>query len=219
MKRHIQHSTFNIQRPRTLRRGSRLESWALNVKCSMFLLLSTLPICVEADTNALPALAPAYGELPPTFWEQHESTVIVAGFAFLAVAFLFLRGLLRPETKVILPPEVVAREAMTRLLRQPEDGKRLSEVSQILRGYVVTAFELPPGEVTTTEFCTAVAGHEKIGPALAKAISEFLRECDRRKFSTAPAAAPLDAATSALELVALAEKRRAELRGQTPAEK
>ena len=75
----------------------------------MFLLLSALPICVEADTNALPALAPAYGELPPTFWEQHESTVIVAGFAFLAVAFLFLRGLLRPETKVILPPEVVAQ--------------------------------------------------------------------------------------------------------------
>ena len=57
-----------------------------------------LPLAaIAADTNALPALAPAYGELPPTFWEQHQSTIIVGGFAFLAVASLFLRVWLRPE--------------------------------------------------------------------------------------------------------------------------
>jgi len=174
-----------------------------------FLLLSA--VAKAADTNALPALAPAYGELPPTFWEQHQSAIIMGSFTFLAVAFLFLRVWLRPETPVMLPPEVSAREALTRLLRQPEDGKLLSEVSQILRRYVVAAFELPPGEMTTAEFCATLAGQAKIGAELAQSISGFLRECDERKFSTAPAATPLNAARRALDLVGLAESIRNKL--------
>ena len=162
-----------------------------------------------ADTNALPALAPAYGEISPTFFEQHETAVIVGGFAFIAFALLLLRILLRPETKAVLPPEVLAREALTKLLHQTEDGKRLSEVSQILRRYVVAAFELPSGEMTTVEFCAALAANGKIGAELAGPISSFLRECDERKFSTSPAAAPLNAAGRAIELVEVAEKRRA----------
>jgi len=165
-------------------------------------------VAKAADTNALPALAPAYGELPPTFWEQHQSTMIVGGFALLAVAFLFLRVWLRPETPLVLPPEVLAREALTKLLHQPEDGKLLSEVSQILRRYLVAEFELPPDEMTTAEFCVVIAGHSKIGTELAHSISVFLRACDARKFSTAPAAAPLNAASRALDLIGLAEAVR-----------
>jgi hypothetical protein len=172
-----------------------------------FLLLSA--IAKAGDTNSIPALAPTYGELPPTFWEQHQTTIIIGGFALLAVAFLFLRVWLRPETPVVLPPEVLAREALTKRLRQPEDGKLLSGVSQILRRYIVVAFELPPGEMTTAEFCIVIAGHAKIGAELAQSIAGFLRECDERKFSTAPAAAPLNAASRALDLVGLAEKIKA----------
>jgi hypothetical protein len=164
-------------------------------------------VAQAADTNAIPALAPAYGELPPTFWEQHQSTMIVGGFALLAVAFLFLRVWLRPETPVVLPPEVLAREALAKLLHQSEDGKLLSEVSQILRRFLVAAFELPPGEMTTAEFCKVIAGHAEIGTELAQSISDFLRACDERKFSTAPAAAPLGAASRALELIAIAEQK------------
>ena len=116
--------------------------------------------------------------------------------------------MLRPESKVVLPPETVARQALAKLQPQPEDGKLLSEVSQILRRYVAAAFELPAAEMTTAEFCTALAGNEKIGAELTQTISNFLRECDERKFSLSSAAAPLNAAARALELVASAETRR-----------
>jgi hypothetical protein len=170
-----------------------------------FILLSA--VAQAADTNAIPALAPAYGELPPTFWEQQQSIIIVGVFALLAVAFLFLRVWLRPETPVVLPPEVLAREALTKRLHQPEDGQLLSEVSQILRHYLVAVFQLPPGEMTTAEFCMVIAGRSKIGAELAQSIADFLRACDERKFSTASAATPLDAASRALELIAIAEQK------------
>jgi len=47
-----------------------------------FLLLSA--IAKAGDTNSIPALAPTYGELPPTFWEQHQTTIINGAFSFCA---------------------------------------------------------------------------------------------------------------------------------------
>lgn len=175
-------------------------------------ILLFLPLTASAaDTNALPALAPAYGELPPTFWQQHETAIVVGGFALLAFVVLILKVMLRPKSNVILPPEVLARDALMKLLRQPEDGKLLSEASQILRRYVSAAFALPAGELTTTEFCAALAASEKAGAELAQSVSDFLRECDERKFSPANPSAPFNAANRALELVARAEAHRARL--------
>jgi hypothetical protein len=171
-----------------------------------FLLLSA--VAKAADTNALPALAPAYGEMPPTFWEQHRTLVIAGGFAFVIFSMLVLWKLFQPKPAVILPPEILARDALAKLISQPEDGKLLSDVSQILRRYVIAAFHFPAAEMTTSEFCAALADNEKIGAELAESISSFLRECDERKFSTSPAAAPLNAAARALELIASAEKLR-----------
>jgi len=172
-------------------------------------LLSSIA-AAAADTNTLPTLVPAYGELPPTFLELHETAVIIGGFALLAFAFLFLKAMLRPESKVILPPEIVAREALTKLLRQPEDGKLLSEVSQNLRRYILAAFDFPANELTTKEFCTTIAACEKIGTETSNVIASFLRECDERKFSSSPSA-PLNAVARALELVALAKKHRVQI--------
>jgi hypothetical protein len=156
-------------------------------------------------------LAPAYGEIPPTFWEQHGTTIIVASLMFVVLVALLIWKLLQPKPPVVIPPEVRARQALAKLQGQPEDGKLLSEVSQILRHYVAAVFDLPGGELTTTEFLTALARHEKIPIDLSETVCGFLRECDVRKFSPANAVAPLNAVARALKFISLAEQRRTEM--------
>jgi hypothetical protein len=167
---------------------------------------------IAASTNALPALAPAYGEMSPTFWEQDGSAVIIASSALAILAILFVWKFLRPKPVPILPPEIVAREALVKLQRQPEDGKLLSDVSQILRRYVVAVLQFPSGELTTAEFCAAIIINQRLGAELARTVSGFLRECDVRKFSPANSVQPLDAATRALELIQQIEIQREKLK-------
>ena len=186
----------------------------------------------QASTNAPPTLSPAYPEIPPTFGERfgpatHSGQAILISIVVLAgLLFFLIWKKLHPPPPPALPPEILAREALAKLQRQPEDGKVLSEISQILRRYVSMAFQFPSGELTTVEFSVALAGSEAIGAKLAETISSFLRECDTRKFSPAvrsPAFTrpgppeggtpnflpPLQAANRALELITLAENRRA----------
>ena len=161
----------------------------------------------QPTSNSLPALIPAYGELPPTFWELHQQTIIVLSFAGLAVMFLFLRTWLKPRPPVVLPPEVAARQALAALASRREDGKLLSEVSQILRRYVSTTLAWPSGEMTTAEFSAALGVHEKVGAELAAALTRFLRECDEQKFCPVPTATPFQAITRAESLIALTEQQ------------
>ena len=158
-----------------------------------------------ADTNALPALIPAYGEIPPTFWEQNGTVVIIDVIVFLAVAVAVAWEIFRPKPAPVLPPEKTAREALAKLQNQPEDGKLLSEVSQIVRRYVGAVFGFHGGEMTTAEFCAAISRHEKIGTELSGAIAGFLREYDVRKFSPANPVTPVNAVQRALEIVARVE--------------
>lgn len=168
--------------------------------------LLSLPLAVAAaGTNDLPALAPAYPELPPTFWQQHQTTLIVAGFTFLAVGLLFLKTMLRPESPTIPPPEAVARQALAKLQNEPEDGNVLSAASQILRRYISKTFKLPANEPTTAEFCAIIGTHPQIGAELAGAIAGFLHECDVRKFSLTYSATPIGAVQRALDFVARIE--------------
>jgi hypothetical protein len=177
----------------------------LNIGCWIFLLF-TFPALAEPATNALPALAPAYGQIPPTFCEQHGTAALIGSLALLAVVSLVVWKLLQPKPPVVMPPELRARLALVKLQGQPEDGKFLSEVSQILRCYVTAAFQLPPGERTTAEFYLALAGNDRIPVELGEAVSRFLRECDERKFSPATNNTPFNATERALELVAQSEK-------------
>jgi hypothetical protein len=206
----IQHSTLNAQLPRRQRTRSVIDGWTLKVECPAFLLLifSKLSLSAQTPANALSPLSPAYPEMPPTFWERHESTIVIAGLAVLAVVFLFLRVWLRPKPPVVLPLEALTRQALMRLQGQPEDGKMLSEISQLLRRYFSAALDFPAGELTTAEFSTALAGCTRISAELAGAVSDFLRECDERKFSTATATAPAGAAQRALEILSLAEQAK-----------
>ena len=216
MKKNIQHSTLNIQRRRRAR-CLLLGRWTLGVECSMFalaVLFLAVALPLHGQSNDLPALSPPYGELPPTLWEQHETSFVFAGLGAIVLVVLGLFAVFRPRPKIIIPSEVQAREALNNLRQQPEDGVVLSRVSQVVRHYFSEVFQLSPGELTTTEFCREISGNDKIGPELLTATANFLRDCDDRKFSKDSVWVPLDASNRALNLVAQAEQRRAQLRQQ-----
>jgi hypothetical protein len=178
----------------------------------------TLPLYSATNISAgdeLPKLRPPRGEIPPTFWEKNEIWVILGSVALLAVIGAIIWLVTRPKPPIIVPPEVRAKQALDLLLTKPEDGLVLSQVSQVLRHYVSEAFALPPGELTTAEFCRVIASHEGIGSELAGTISDFLRRCDERKFTPSPPAAPMGAAATALKLIEPAQIRIAELRRRT----
>ena len=163
-------------------------------------------------TNEPLTLLPPYGELPPTFWEQNATVISFAGIGVVALLAFFLWLAFRPKPKIIVPPEIQAREALHKLSTQPEDGAMLSRVSQIVRHYFSAAFQLSPGELTTTEFCHEISGNEKIGAELSTAAANFLRESDARKFSVTAGSEKMDATNRALNLVEQAEQRRMQLR-------
>jgi hypothetical protein len=181
---------------------------------ALCLLAPALSFCAATNTptsDEIPSLRPPHAELPPSFWEQYGPWTILLGVLVLALVCAAIWFLTRPKPPVVVPPEVAARNALEPLRQVPEDGLLLSRVSQVLRHYAATAFGLPPGELTTAEFCRAIAGHEQVGPELASALSDFLRQCDQRKFSPPPPAPPLSAVAHALKLIDQAQARLAAL--------
>ena len=142
--------------------------------------------------------------------------VIVGGMAVLAIAGFAVWLALRPKPPVIVPPEVQARDELESLRKLPEDGRVLSKVSQAMRRYFGAAFALPPGELTTAEFCRAIAGNDQIGSDLSAATGDFLRRCDERKFAPDSPPQSIGAAEYALKLVGQAETGREQLRQAAP---
>jgi hypothetical protein len=179
---------------------------------ALFLLLAVRPVFAavtnSSDADAIPALRPPHAEIPPTLWEQYGLWVIVFGLLLLALVCAAVWFLTRPKAPVPLPDHVQARQALEPLSRQPEDGALLSHVSQVLRHYVAAAFNLPPGELTTAEFCGVIRGHAQIGQDLSAALTEFLRLCDHDKFAQPAPVPPLGAVIRALKLIDQAEARR-----------
>ena len=173
------------------------------------LLAAVLPL--QGQTNDLPALVPPYGELPPTFWEEHGTAAAFGGFGIIVLAAFGLWLMIRPKPKIIVPPEVEARKILENLRQQPENGVMLSRVTQVVRHYFSAVFNLSPGELTTTEFCREISGRENIGPELSTAAAGLLHDCDASKFSSKTGQVGLDAANRALKLIAQAELRRAQL--------
>jgi hypothetical protein len=191
-------------------------------RLSVTALLLFLPCGLWASTNFLepsdiPRLRPPRGELPPTFWEQHGLVVAAGSVIFLILLGFLVWYLSRPKPPVAVPPCVLARQALEPLRRQPENGAVLSRVSQVLRRYVAAAFELEPGELTTSEFCRGLEKQERVGTELAAALSDFLRRGDEHKFKPANLApsGPLRAVERALQLVDQVEARLAHLRQES----
>jgi len=208
MKGNIQFSTFNArlrtQREIPLHGKLKVAGWA-----GLFLVGLTAPLAAQSPTNALPALAPPYGEIRQTFWEQHGIALLVVIVVALALTGVAVWTRLRPPPPTLVPPETQVRETLAKLQRQPESGEVLSGISQALRRYFTAVFHLPPHELTTAEFAPVLANQSALEPELARTISSFLIECDQRKFSPGHPAAPLEAAGRALEIVSQIEQRRA----------
>lgn len=209
-------SKFEIRSSKQIRIGigGSISNFAFRICASAFLFIA-LPGLAATNTSPgdeLAKLRPPREELPPTFWEQNHWPVILCSILLLAVIGVILWFLTRPKPPVIVPPEIRARQALDLLLNKPEDGNVLSQASQILRRYFAEAFALPPGELTTGEFCRAASGHEGLGTELANAVCEFLRRCDERKFTASPPAAPLAAVDTALKLIGAAQARLADIR-------
>ena len=191
-------------------RGARCE--VRGVKAVAFsLAIAAFALCAMAQEEP-PKLQPPLGEIPPTFWEQHGVTVILGVGAFVLFVVLGIWFWLQPKPVAAVPPEVQARTALEALSQRAEDGVVISKVSQILRQYVLAAFELPTGQRTTAEFCTMTAKSVKVGNELSNALAAFLRECDERKFAKFGSGDALNATARALELVNQGEARRERLR-------
>jgi hypothetical protein len=193
----------------------RISDFGPRILVAALYLLAAQP-SLAAATNPptdgeIPALRPPHAELGPTYWEQHGVGIVVCVGLVLALVGVAIWLLARPKPPVVVPPEVLARKALEPLGQRSEDGALLSEVSHILHQYVTAAFNLPPIELTTTEFCRAIAGHEQIGPDLSTALSEFLQKCDQRKFSPPAPAPPLSVVGQALKLIDQAQARQVTL--------
>ena len=182
--------------------------WTLAVSMSLLAPALSLAAATPISSDDIPPLRPPHAELAPTFWEHYGVWVVIVSVLLLMLVCGVAWLLTRPKPPVVVPPEVQASQALEPLRQQPEDGALLSRVSQILRHYVTAAFDLPPGELTTAEFCAMIATHSSIGPELSVALSEFLHECDQRKFSQSSPAAPFSATAQALKLIDQAQTRR-----------
>jgi hypothetical protein len=183
-------------------------------RISDFGFLLFIVLCAAA-TNApdqIPPLRAPRGELPPGFWEEHGLLVVIGSVLALTLLGVVAWFFTRPKPVVPPAPETVARQALEPLSRQPEDGAVLSHVSQVLRQYLVAVFGLPPEEMTCTEFCRALRGHEAVGPELSAAIAEFLVRNDERKFAPAPPSPAMSAVAQALRFVEAAQRRLVQLR-------
>ena len=82
MEMNIQHPTSNIQHPAHTRTRRFIGCSMLDVRCSMFLLLVSSSFAAFSQTQQRPAPARArlIGEMPPTFWEQHDTAILIGGF-------------------------------------------------------------------------------------------------------------------------------------------
>jgi len=164
-----------------------------------FVVLSFTHFAFSAE-DEIPPLRPPRGELHPGFWEQHAWQVALAAVAFLgllALLFALRRG---PKPAPVQPPEIIARSALEALRGRAEDPALISEVSRVLRLYVIAAFGLPPDELTTTEIQKAL-GNREAEPQIGDAVIGFLRQCDESKFAPATSAPQSGTVTRALELV------------------
>jgi hypothetical protein len=193
LKLRVSNLVFRVARPLAL-------LWLLAIGC--------WPFCTLGAED-IPPLAPPLPEIQPSFLEEHPMARVAISSAITGFLVGLLALWMKPRKPPVLPaPAAQARNALKALQAQPESGAVLSQISQILRRYLINTFWLPPQESTTSDFCRLLAAHERIGPVLAEGLGEFLRACDERKFSPATNSPPLGAAGRALELVEVLETAR-----------
>ena len=181
-------------------------SWAL-----LGFVLSATSMLAQS-TNDIPPLRPALQEIPPTIWETYGVWIVSGIVVVVALKSVLIWWLMQPRPVLPEPIEAQTKRELEVLRQRAEDGKTLSEISRCVRRYFATVFELSAGELTTTEFCQALAASGKCGGELAAPVSDFLRRADEQKFAPGSAVQPGGAVDEALKLFHAGEARRAELR-------
>jgi hypothetical protein len=153
-------------------------------------LLVQSPSLFALSTNYVPGkipdLRPPQGPLPPTYWEQHGSVIILGALAALVALAVLIWLVRRPKPVVTVSPGVAARQALAALRGQPEDGPRAAAASQHLRSCVQAALQLPPGERTPEELLASVRGDARVSSDLVSRLGALLQECDARAFAPVP---------------------------------
>jgi hypothetical protein len=137
--------------------------------------------------------------------------VTAAGLLCLILLAIAVWLLVRPRLPAPIPAEVQARQGLERLENEPETGQVLSRVSQIVRGYFISAYGLQAGELTTAEFCRAIEGSNEVGSDLVSRLKAFLGRCDERKFAATRPQPQLGAVDEARKLIYDAALQRAML--------
>ena len=165
-------------------------------------------VCSAAFAAEEDKLLPPHDELQPSFWELHGWWIIAGAVLILAILALLIAWLRRPKPEEITPPEILARRALEALRGRAEDAVLVVEVTRILRRYVLAAFGLAPDELTTSEIRRTLQHSAPVDPELATAITDFLRECDERKFAPAPPAPQPGVVDCALALLEKIEASR-----------
>jgi hypothetical protein len=186
----------------------RPAAFSPSAKCLVPVYLNLASRAAFAADDAMPKLRPPHDELQPTFWELYGWWTIAGAVLVLAVLAFFIAWLRRPKPDVVTPPEILARRALENLHGRAEDAALVVEVTRILRRYVLSVFGLPPDELTTAEIRQVLQSCKPTGPDLASAVTDFLRECDERKFAPAPSPPRTGAVDRALALLEKVEASR-----------
>jgi hypothetical protein len=164
----------------------RPAQFSFRAKSFLAACLSFVCCATFAAEEDIPKLRPPHDELQPSFWELHSWWTVVGIVLVLAALAFFIVWLRRPKPEEITPPEILARRALENLRERAEDAALVAEVTRILRRYILLAFGLPPDELTTAEIRRVLQHSMHTAPGLAVAITDFLRECDERKFAPIP---------------------------------
>ena len=89
-------------------------------------------VAKAADTNAPPALVPAYGEIKATFWEQHQVIIVVGVILFLIAQFFTLYRVL---ARVPIRTESPESQAQTALAGVCWKSQRTADFSATFPGF------------------------------------------------------------------------------------
>lgn len=132
--------------------------------------------------DAIPDLRPAEESLPPTFWEQHGQTILLAGLTVVLVLTLLILWRRRKLPAASVSPEQIARETLRKLEGAPDNSVLAGLVLHALRQYIPAALVWPPGELTADEIVLRLNSEKKLATELNAEIIILLQQCEQRHF-------------------------------------
>ena len=194
---HLNSRVLRLGEPR----AARILCGAFSLTLLTLLTLTTPSTVFASEAPASPLPRPLRTELPPSFWSQYGWLLGVTAVLVIIFTGFCIWRLRRPKPTIIPSPETFARSALEALRGRTPDGTLISEVSQILRHYIIAAYNLAPHELTTAELQSALQALPQSKSDLFAAITDFLHRCDEWKFAHVHSAPQFDPLTGALELI------------------